>query len=153
MIVRALVADLMDRSRISAAAPGVQFVRSADELAGADLALVDLQRVDPAAVPPGVRTIGYASHVDRATIGTAAAAGIEAMAVHGDPVNATSRWRRAASSSPTAWEITAACTRTATAAVPRPVDSSIRAAAPSRSPLTKRDHANASAVNTVRRAA
>ncbi len=79
MIVRALVADLMDRSRISAAAPGVQFVRSADELAGADLALVDLQRVDPAAVPPGVRTIGYASHVDRATIGTAAAAGIEAM--------------------------------------------------------------------------
>ena len=79
MIVRALVADLMDRSRISAAAPHARFVRTPEELVGADLAIVDLQRVELSAIPPGMRTIGFASHVDRTTITAAAAAGIEAM--------------------------------------------------------------------------
>jgi hypothetical protein len=79
VIVRALVGDLMDRSRISAAAPGVEFVRTPDLLVGADLALVDLHRVDLSQIPPGLRVIGFASHVDRDTIAAAAAAGIEAM--------------------------------------------------------------------------
>lgn len=79
MIVRALVHDLMDRSRIAAAAPWVQFVRSADQLVGADLAIVDLHRVELSEIPSGLRTIGFASHIDRTTITDAAAAGIEAM--------------------------------------------------------------------------
>lgn len=65
MRVAAFAPDLMDRSKISAAAPDVQFVSLA-ELPGvdADLVLVDLSRpgaVD--ALPVGTRWIGFASHV------------------------------------------------------------------------------------------
>jgi hypothetical protein len=44
MRVCALVVDLMDRSRISAAVPGAVFVRDAVACAGADVVIVDLAR-------------------------------------------------------------------------------------------------------------
>lgn len=89
MSVVAFVPDLMDRSKIAAAAPGTRFVGSTAELLAAtsaavapvDLVVVDLGR-------PGVadalrlingRIIGFASHVDRELIDSAAAAGCEAM--------------------------------------------------------------------------
>jgi len=84
--VVAFVPDLMDRSRVSAAASAsdsvvVEFVGQAASLveaaAGADLVLVDLAR-------PGVLgllgsipapTVGFASHVDRDLIAAAGEAG------------------------------------------------------------------------------
>jgi len=79
VIVRALVHDLMDRSRISAVRGDVEFVRLPGQLAGADVALVDLSRVDLALVPSVTRCLGFASHLDRTTIEAARAIGIEAM--------------------------------------------------------------------------
>jgi hypothetical protein len=85
--VAAFVPDLMDRSKVAGAAgpaTEVTFVRSAAELAGlgADLAVVDLSRpgaVDalPALAEAGVRTVGFASHVDRELMEAALAAGCE----------------------------------------------------------------------------
>ena len=86
MNVVAFVPDLMDRSKVSAAAPGVTFVATAPDLldaaTGADLVLVDLSR-------PGVldvldrlapaRVIGFGSHVDRDLLARAEASGCEAM--------------------------------------------------------------------------
>jgi hypothetical protein len=82
--VAAYVPDVMDRSKVAAAASvgdvDVTFVRTPGELVavGAEVVLVDLAR-------PGVlevlgelvlaRTIGFASHVDRELIEAAAAAG------------------------------------------------------------------------------
>ena len=83
--VVAYVPDLMDRSKVSAAAAGdVRFVRQPDELAAAaataDLVVVDLGRegvldalADVAAL--GVRVIGFGSHVDRDVLDEARAAG------------------------------------------------------------------------------
>ena len=77
--VVAYVPDLMDRSRISAAAPGVTFVSSPAALsaAEADLVVVDLSRPGVLEAIPSLsaKTIGFASHVDRATIEAARAAG------------------------------------------------------------------------------
>ena len=81
MNVVAYVPDLMDRSRISAAAPGTRFVDGPEFLVGidADVVVVDLGR-------PGVvdvlgriepRTVGFASHVDRDTVAAAEAAGCD----------------------------------------------------------------------------
>ncbi len=84
----AYVPDLMDRSRVSAVAGDVTFVTGADELVvaagGADLVVVDLGRpgvagVLPALVAAGARVVGFGSHVERATLDQAAAAGCEAM--------------------------------------------------------------------------
>jgi len=82
----AFVPDLMDRSRITAAAPGCTFVRTTDELVAAsddaDLVVVDLNRAgvldvlaDVAARAP--RTIGFASHVERELLDDARAAGCD----------------------------------------------------------------------------
>jgi hypothetical protein len=82
--VVAYVPDLMDRSRISAAAGGaVTFVATPSDLVGAavdtDLVIVDLGR-------PGVlerladlstRTVGFASHVDRDLMAAAREAGCD----------------------------------------------------------------------------
>lgn len=83
--VAAFVPDLMDRSKVAAAAgpaTEITFVRSPGELAGvgADLAVVDLSRPGaldalPALVEAGARTVGFASHVDRELMDTALAAG------------------------------------------------------------------------------
>ena len=77
----AYVPNLMDRSKVAAAAPGdVTFVRTAAELAGTDaeLVVVDLTRPGVLDALPhlgGARTIGFASHVDRELAAAAAAAG------------------------------------------------------------------------------
>ena len=69
--VVAYVPDLMDRSRVQAAAPAVRFVGAPGDLTaaaeGADVVVVDLSRpgaID--ALPPAAHTvIGFAPHVDR----------------------------------------------------------------------------------------
>lgn len=88
-VVVALVPDLMDRSRVSAAVPDVRFVVDAsslaDALAGAGrdaVALVDLGREGvlesiEALVAGGARVVGFGSHVDTELLGRAVAAGAE----------------------------------------------------------------------------
>jgi hypothetical protein len=82
--VVAYVPDLMDRSKVSAAAGEVRFVPRPESLAAAaasaDLVVVDLSRAgvmdalaDVAAL--GVRVIGFGSHVDRDVLDEARAAG------------------------------------------------------------------------------
>ena len=82
--VVAYVPDLMDRSKVSAAASDVRFVPRpealADAAATADLVVVDLSRpgvmdalVEVAAL--GVRVIGFGSHVDRDVLDEARSAG------------------------------------------------------------------------------
>lgn len=65
MRIAAFAPDLMDRSKISAAAEGVQFV-TLDQLRDveADLVLVDLSRPGAAEALPNSRWIGFASHVN-----------------------------------------------------------------------------------------
>jgi hypothetical protein len=83
--VVAYVPDLMDRSRVSAAVPGASFAASPEALvdaaaaAGDPLVLVDLARPGVLAVVPRLagRVVGFASHVDRATIAAAEAAGCD----------------------------------------------------------------------------
>lgn len=81
-----LSVDLMDRSKISAAFPDAQFVRSAakltDEATEATLVLVDLAKIDdPAADLHGLtaRIVGFGSHVNEAQLQAAQAAGVEAL--------------------------------------------------------------------------
>ncbi|HEV2811076.1 MAG TPA: hypothetical protein VGV93_11860 [Acidimicrobiales bacterium] len=87
MRIVAYAPDLMDRSKLSATAPAITFVSRPGQIAAqagdADLAVVDLGRpgvlevlADVAAVVP---VIGYGSHVDRATLERAEAAGCQAM--------------------------------------------------------------------------
>lgn len=80
--VAAYVPDLMDRSRVAAATAhaDVTFVRSPADLVevGAEVVLVDLARPGVLAALGElgtVRTIGFASHVDRELIEAARAAG------------------------------------------------------------------------------
>jgi DNA-binding NarL/FixJ family response regulator len=73
MRVVALVSDLMDRSRISAAAHEVEFVRTADAAAGADVVVIDLARFADAvaavrAVAPAARVVAFGAHVDEALL-------------------------------------------------------------------------------------
>jgi hypothetical protein len=85
--VVAYAPDLMDRSKLAAAAGEITFVPRPAELAGAaagaDLVVVDLGRAGSigalADIPAGVRVIGFGSHVDRDTLERAGAAGCEAM--------------------------------------------------------------------------
>jgi hypothetical protein len=67
--VVALVADLMDRSHISAASSDVVFTGDPDACAGADMVVVDLARYGEAvpalrAAAPGVRIVAFGPHVD-----------------------------------------------------------------------------------------
>ena len=85
MKVVALVPDLMDRSKVSAAAPGARFVTKPAHLTeaaeGADVVVVDLSRPGVLdALPLPTRVVGFASHVDRETLAAAEAAGAEVMA-------------------------------------------------------------------------
>ncbi len=87
--VIALVPDLMDRSRVAGAVPGVRFVPDAAALVeafraarGTPTVLVDLGRqgvLDVAAglVADGVRVVGFGSHVDTDLLEGARAAGLE----------------------------------------------------------------------------
>jgi len=82
MKVVAYVPDLMDRSKVAAAAD-VTFVREAAALAGADadLVVVDLNRPGVLDVLPAIsaRTIGFGSHVQRDVLDAARAAGCDVV--------------------------------------------------------------------------
>jgi DNA-binding NarL/FixJ family response regulator len=74
--VCALVSDLMDRSRISAAIPDVTFTLDAT----ADVVVVDIARsaqlvAEVRAEMPGVRIVCYGPHVDDESADAARAAG------------------------------------------------------------------------------
>ncbi|HEY2430722.1 MAG TPA: hypothetical protein VGI06_17440 [Acidimicrobiales bacterium] len=84
MTVVAYVPDLMDRSKVAAAAPAAAFVAAASQLVGAagpgDVVVVDLSRpgvldVLAAVVAGGARVVGFGSHVDRPLLEAARAAG------------------------------------------------------------------------------
>ena len=84
--VAAYTPDLMDRSKVAAAAPGAAFVTTPAALVelDADVYVVDLNRAGALDVldrlaRPGRRVVGFASHVDRDTLAAARAAGCEAM--------------------------------------------------------------------------
>lgn len=84
-VVVAYTPDLMDRSKIAAAAPGCRFVARPEALvglAGADIVLVDLSKKGVVEVladiaAGGVRVIAFGSHVDRELLATAEAAGCD----------------------------------------------------------------------------
>ena len=78
--VAGFVPDLMDRSKVAAAAPGAVFVSDPADLAAteADVVVLDLGRtgaIEALASLAGRRTIGFASHVDAELIAAAQAAG------------------------------------------------------------------------------
>ena len=84
MRVRALVTDLMDRSRISAAIPGVEFGIRDDGDAPADVVIIDLARAadrvaEIRAAMPGARIVGYGPHVDDAAAQAARTAGADVV--------------------------------------------------------------------------
>ena len=80
MRVCALVNDLMDRSKISAAIPGVGFALDAN----ADVVIVDIARsaqvvAEIRAESPGVRIVCYGPHVDDEGAAAAQAAGADVV--------------------------------------------------------------------------
>ena len=81
MKVAAYVPDLMDRSKVAAAAPGATFVTRADDLAGmdADLVVLDLTRPGAVDVLPRLqaRTVGFCRHTMRDVIAAAEQAGCD----------------------------------------------------------------------------
>ena len=82
MRVVALVDDLMDRSRVSAAVPGIEMIRDPAAASGADRVVIDLARhaSDIGAVrgvAPGARIIAYGRHDDTAALAAARAAGAD----------------------------------------------------------------------------
>ena len=84
MRVCALVGDLMDRSRVSGAIEGVQFVRDATACAGADLVVIDLARSGDQiaavrAAAPDARLVAFGPHVDEAGAEAATAAGADVV--------------------------------------------------------------------------
>lgn len=81
--VTAITKDLMDRSKIVAAAEHVTVVRSADaDLGDPDVVLVDVHipGAVEAALSTGARVLGYGSHVDEETLAAARHLGAEVMA-------------------------------------------------------------------------
>jgi DNA-binding NarL/FixJ family response regulator len=65
----ALVSDLMDRSRVSAAIPGVHFVTDPAGCAGAAVVIVDLARsgthiTEVRRAAPSARIVAFGPHVD-----------------------------------------------------------------------------------------
>jgi len=69
VIVAATTTDLMDRSRMTAAIPGVSFARDPTECKEADVVIVDLARFGSAVgelrgALPNVRIVAFGPHVD-----------------------------------------------------------------------------------------
>jgi hypothetical protein len=82
--VVALVPDLMDRSRVSAALPDARFTRDAGGCVDAAVVLVDLARHagDIAAVraaAPGARIVAFGPHVDDAALAQARTDGADVV--------------------------------------------------------------------------
>jgi hypothetical protein len=76
--------DLMDRSRLSAAIPELEMVRTPEDAAGAACVVVDLASHGaslPAirAAAPHARLVAYGPHVDEAALAAADAAGADAV--------------------------------------------------------------------------
>jgi hypothetical protein len=74
--VAALVDDLLDRSRITAALPDVAMCRDRAAVGEADVIVVDLARHAADVAPlraawPGARIVAYGAHVDDATLAAA----------------------------------------------------------------------------------
>ena len=87
MTVQLFVPDLMDRSKVLAAAPDAVVVTRVEHLAAGagDTVVVDLSRPGVgeavgALVEAGARVVGFASHVDRDGLDAARAAGCEVYA-------------------------------------------------------------------------
>lgn len=82
--VVALVSDLMDRSRITAALPEAEFVNHAAGAEGAPFVVIDLARhvgsvADVRRLCPAARIVAYGSHVDEATLEAARVAGADTV--------------------------------------------------------------------------
>ena len=82
MKVVALVADLMDRSKISAAIPDTTFARDAAACADADVVIVDYMRAgdgvsEVRSVSPNARIVAFGRHTDETGAAAAAAAGAD----------------------------------------------------------------------------
>ena len=80
MRVVALVSDLMDRSRLTAAIEDLSFVHDVDGCAEADVVIVDLARYAAAVgelrrALPTARIVTFGPHVDEAAAADARAAG------------------------------------------------------------------------------
>ena len=88
MKVAAYVPDLMDRSKVAAAAPGATFVARADDLASvdADLVVLDLTRPGAVDVIPRVqaRTLGFCRHTMVDVIAAAEQAGCDRVLVRSE---------------------------------------------------------------------
>lgn len=79
-VVKVYAPDLMDRSKIAAACPGAEFVRSAADLDGATLAVVDLSRPGVLDALKGITcetSIGFGAHVDRDLLHEASVRGVQ----------------------------------------------------------------------------
>ena len=84
MRVCALVTDLMDRSKISSAVTGVEFVRAAAACTGAGVVIVDLAKFGDQvaalrASSPAARMICFGPHVDDAGAAGAREAGADVV--------------------------------------------------------------------------
>lgn len=84
MEICAIVDDLLDRSRIAASVESVHFTRDARDCAGAAVVVVDLARhvdllAEVRAAAPGARVVGFAPHVDDATMRRARDAGADVV--------------------------------------------------------------------------
>jgi DNA-binding NarL/FixJ family response regulator len=79
-----LVDDLMDRSRLAAAIPDLEFVASAAGAADADVVVVDLAKHADAlgeirAVAPAAFVVAFGPHVDTDALAAARGAGADAV--------------------------------------------------------------------------
>ena len=82
--VVAFVDDLMDRSKLSAAVPQCEFVRTAAECDGAEVVVVDLARHADAvaairAAAPAARLVAFGPHVDDRLLAAARADGADVV--------------------------------------------------------------------------
>jgi hypothetical protein len=80
--VAALVPDLMDRSRLSGAVPGVVFVADAAAIGDADCVVIDLARhlgavAEVRRIAPGARVVAFGAHVDEDALAAARDAGAD----------------------------------------------------------------------------
>jgi hypothetical protein len=104
VVIAALVPDLMDRSRISAALADVRYARTADECVGAEVVIVDLAKhADEVAsvrrVAPHARVVAFGAHVDDALLAGAVDRGADVALARSqffrDPARAVERDARA----------------------------------------------------------
>jgi hypothetical protein len=97
MRVCALVGDLMDRSRLTARIPGIEYAPDAAGCAGADVVIVDLTRganlvTEVRAAAPDARVVCFGPHVDEDAAATARASGADLVLARSrffrDPISA-----------------------------------------------------------------